>query len=305
MDSHLLPDADASPLCSVFTRGLGVRPAGTGLSLDRVLLVTVPTPWPKPALGHDWLKPAAQALTRSAIRSRLFAAEPWGDGIEIELFERSGLRWQSYRWSVESPGEIESVVATIAEAAPQSHGMAPIDVTVPTFLVCTQGSHDVCCGVDGERLSTSIEQERPAYRLRRVSHTGGHRFAPTFLALPSGRMWAYADLALVDRVASDSVTADDLRMYCRGWLGAPGGAAQVAEIAARVAAANPFVESPTIDVELRDERSLCTVAVDGRTAIVDVRPGRTLPSIACEKPGGLPAKTSVELDWTMLEDPWN
>lgn len=296
-----MPVADSSPLCSVFTKSLGVRPAGTGLALDRVILVSVPLPWPKPALKHEWLKPSVAALQSTMIPSRMFAAEPWAAEPSVELYERVGLETVSYRWPVSSPDDVADVITAIAEAGPGSHGMAPIDVTVPTFLVCTQGSHDTCCGVSGVELADRIEQERPAYRVRRVSHTGGHRFSPTFLALPSGRMWAYADLALVDRVASGAETVEDLKLLCRGWLGARTGAAQAAEIAARIDVGNPFVSAPSITVDVDGDVTRCAVTVDGRTLNVGVHAGRQVPTIACEAVGGLPAKIATELDWTVGE----
>ncbi len=40
----------------------------------------------------------------------------------------------------------------------------------------------------------------PEVRLWRTSHTGGHRFAPTALVLPSATLWAWADVDLLDRV---------------------------------------------------------------------------------------------------------
>lgn len=299
MVSHLLPDATAAPLCSVFTKSLGVRPAGTGLSLDRVVVVSLATPWPKPAVGDPHLKAATAALARSVMPSRLFAGEPWGSEYGVELYERNGLAFSAYRWMASTADEVTDVVSVIAEAAHGAHGMAPIDVTVPTFLVCTQGSHDVCCGDMGVALADQIEIERPAYRLRRVSHTGGHRFAPTFLALPSGRMWAYADLALVDRVATNSVTVDDLGMYCRGWLGAPTGFAQVAELAARIEAGNPFLSAPMLSVDQQGDLAHCQVTADGTTTHVGVRRGREIPTIACESPGGQPAKIAREFEWNV------
>lgn len=292
---------------------MGLRPAGTGLSLDRIILVSVPTPWPKPALAHPWLKAASRAVVASAVPTRLFAAEPWlpDDEIGIELYERDGVGFRGYRWVIEQADMLEDPGAVVAElvqriaSAPHgTHGMAPIDVTVPTFLVCTQGSHDECCGRFGEDLAGRIEVERPGYRLRRVSHTGGHRFAPTFLALPSGRMWAYADLALVDRVANASVTIDDLLMLCRGWLGASTGPGQVAELAARIEAGNPFLTEPMISVAPAsspegDDVTSCEVTVDGTTIHVGVHKGREVPTIACESPGGLPVKVTNEYAWTV------
>ena len=62
--------------------------------------------------------------------SRLFTGEPWGNEAGVELYERDGLGFRAYRWSVESDDEVTDVVTTIAGAAHGAHGMAPIDVTV-------------------------------------------------------------------------------------------------------------------------------------------------------------------------------
>ena len=46
-------------------------------------------------------------------------------------------------------------------------------------------------------------------RLWRTSHTGGHRFAPTFIVLPFATLWAWADPLLLRRVvAQEGPVAD-------------------------------------------------------------------------------------------------
>ncbi|CAG7572945.1 hypothetical protein FB554_1088 [Barrientosiimonas humi] len=65
------------------------------------------------------------------------------------------------------------------------------------LLVCTNGKRDVCCAVRGRPVVTAAAQARPG-RVWECSHTGGHRFAPTAITLPSGQMWGRltADLAV-------------------------------------------------------------------------------------------------------------
>lgn len=307
MVSDLLPVTTEAPLCSEFSRRLGVGPAGTGLSLDRVLVVATPLPWPKPALNHPRLKPAAQALAGSSVASRLFAAEPWNDGydgIAIELYERRGGELEVARWTVDDEFELNELIAWIAATPLGGLAPEPAPIGSPTMLVCTQGSHDACCGIFGEELAAQIVAEHPEIEVRRVSHTGGHRFAPTLLALPSGRMWAYVDLPLVARIASGTETAEDLDRRCRGWLGAPAGAGQVAEIAARVTCGTERGTDPAASPTIESDGDRWTVGIGDTTVVVEVRAGRSVPTIACESPGGLPAKTATEYEWSVVEPAW-
>jgi hypothetical protein len=53
-----------------------------------------------------------------------------------------------------------------------------------------------------QALGAPAPDGAPQFRLWRTSHTGGHRFAPTVVVLPSGTLWAYADTHLVRRVVA-------------------------------------------------------------------------------------------------------
>jgi hypothetical protein len=62
----------------------------------------------------------------------------------------------------------------------------------PQLLVCTNGRRDVCCAVRGRPLAAAAAQAAPD-RVWEVSHTGGHRFAPTAVLLPWGQTLARLD----------------------------------------------------------------------------------------------------------------
>ena len=55
------------------------------------------------------------------------------------------------------------------------------------------------------RLADAPSLANPDVRLWRTSHTGGHRFAPTAIALPSASLWAWADAALLAQVVDGKV----------------------------------------------------------------------------------------------------
>ncbi|WP_446663920.1 sucrase ferredoxin [Flexivirga sp. B27] len=70
----------------------------------------------------------------------------------------------------------------------------------PALLICTNGKRDVCCAVRGRPVALQLAATHPD-SVWECSHTGGHRFSPTGIALPSGRTYArltsqLAELAL-------------------------------------------------------------------------------------------------------------
>lgn len=304
MDHDLLPVGAEAPRCSEFARSNALLPPGSGLFLERTILVTVPLPWPKPALAHEWLQ-SASYLKSSPVISRLFAVEPIDAAMFVEVYERHGNSARLYRTSIEHPDQIEPTIAAIAKTPLGDLPSADQVAFGPTFLVCTQGSHDTCCGTTGVVLADEIEAGRD-YTVRRVSHTGGHRFAPTLLAFPEGRMWAFVDLEMVDRIATNSNTAADFINHGRGWWGAKTGPAQVAESVVRAElAADPFV-APTItagDAEAGEPGTTFNVQVGEHQWVVQVEVGRIVPSISCESPGGLPAKPGREFTWSIVSGP--
>jgi len=305
----LLPLEAEAPRCSDFARSIELLPPGTGLHLQRVILVSVPLPWPKPALGHHWLTGAMPFVNQSSISSRVFAMEPIGQDVNLEVYERTPTGAERHQWWIQAPEHIPRALSVIAatgigdlqhlkveHAVLRSSGTSPA-----TFLICTQGSHDLCCGDSGVRFADQIVRERPSCAVRRVSHTGGHRFSPTLLAFPEGRMWAFADLDLADRILTNTVSATDYRTRCRGWWGAKVGPAQVAETAVRceLAPSSDSCDSTTTVDLIADAAEVKEyyVTVGSRKWRVHVTIGRQVPSIACESPGGLPAKPGREYSW--------
>lgn len=55
------------------------------------------------------------------------------------------------------------------------------------LLVCTNGTRDTCCARLGRPVALGAAAARPG-RVWEVTHTSGHRFAPTTVSLPSGTL---------------------------------------------------------------------------------------------------------------------
>lgn len=56
-------------------------------------------------------------------------------------------------------------------------------------------------------------------RIWRVSHLGGHRFAPTAIELPTLRQWAFLTPEAAERILSRCGDCSELRRHYRGWAG--------------------------------------------------------------------------------------
>ncbi|MEM8922333.1 MAG: sucrase ferredoxin [Actinomycetota bacterium] len=315
---HLLPPADDTVRCAEHARSIGVDPGGTAIRADRVVLVAVPAPWPKPALGHPLLAELSGVLAEGPTPTRLLAAAgpgfgPTGDGVPVVVYDRLGGGATERRFVVADGDDLatwgrtlvggdvrapsEPAMASAALGPWARHDPSPCTAT-PAVLVCTQGSHDVCCGSEGERFARAAADD--GIDVYRVSHTGGHRFAPTALTIPDGRMWADLDLDLLRRIMGRLGPLDEVTDHCRGWWGAATGPAQMAERAVFAHLGWEFGDDDrgvsVIGAEGASDpdRTMVVVEWGDERWVVDVRVARTVPSIACRAPGGLPAKAGRE-----------
>lgn len=106
--------------------------------------------------------------------------------------------------------------------------------TRPHLLVCTNGRRDVCCAVKGRPVALGAAAEHPD-QVWEVTHTSGHRFAPTAVLLPAGTLHGRLDVASalgVLRAAQGGLTVLSGSRGRSTWP-AP---AQAAELAVREAA---------------------------------------------------------------------
>jgi hypothetical protein len=313
--NHLLPEPDQAVRCTEHRRTLSIDPGGTAIRADRVVLVKAPLPWPKPAADHPRLQVIAPILKGSVLPTRTLAYVPGGgsggmvpDGLgpldaPIITFDRvqgaAGAETViERRYLTETDAQLEQLAVALAandqDTINATAGHVETLVT-PVALVCTQGSHDVCCGSEGARFAAEAEAVGDLV-VYRVSHTGGHRFAPTAMTLPDGRMWADLDLPLLQQILSRTGEVSDVVDYCRGWWGAPTGPAQLAERAVFASVGWDLEDrSRTVEVgEELDGTASCVVQDGERSWTVSVTAGRTVPTIACRQPGGLPAKSATE-----------
>lgn len=285
----LLPAADDAPRCATFAGSIGLDPGGTAIAADAVIVIEVPLPWPKPVFAHADLDGLMSMMALSIGPTRVLAAVPHdANDRRVLVWRRTG---STATASIHRPAERVAFVQGLTDSDAALVDGEPTDPNA--VLICTQGSHDVCCGADGVVVAGALEAAD--HQVFRVSHTGGHRFAPTAMTLPAGRMWAYMTADELAAVANDPGAASQHAAKCRGWWGAATGPAQIAERSVWERTPTPTAATVEVD-EIGDGTWRCTVGTDDGPWVVQIAVGREVPTIACRAAGGLPAKPAREYE---------
>jgi hypothetical protein len=292
--------------CAPWTRDQGVDPIGTAGTYDTVLLVESPQPWPDdvgaiPALadaaGRDPRVRVLAVVPRESDDSGLMRVVRW------TRTEPSGYTGLELRVAANDlPGLLAALVDDPAGEHPGTVGEAP-----PELLVCAHGRRDPCCGKDGTLLSVEVANRYPGVRTWRCSHTGGHRFAATGITFPDGRVWAYLDTAVLDRIV-DRHDPVGLRGHYRGSL-ALGPWAQVVEreLLERFGWAWVDAHRLTSTTAVADDGRSATVRLTwegpagGGAAEAAVVVARDVPVLVCGEPPEHATKSSAELALAALD----
>jgi hypothetical protein len=267
----------AAPRCADWAREVGVDPVGTAGSATGWLLVDWPLPWPRDAADVPALAPVVEALHGTDLRLQLVVPDD-GDARDVVLHRcppgADGwfTSYERIARSVPAAVVVGAALDLVTTGDGDRNGDA-VDV-----LVCGHGARDRCCGSLGATLALEVEG------VRRTSHTGGHRFAPTGVVLPAGTSWGYLDHDALRRITAREGPLDDLLPRYRGCaaLGSP--AAQAAERAAFAEVGWGWLDHgrravPAADGAVRID----AIAPDGteRSWEVVVETGRRLPVPDC------------------------
>ncbi len=219
--------------CSEQARALDEPLAGTAVHAPRWLCLEHPRPWPggpsadvDPAVTELVARSAAAGWRLTFIRRLGRAAHPGGHQVLLaDTTVRSG---RLHGFNVSHTAELLDLdlAALAAENAPALPG-TPLEE--PAVLLCTHGGRDPCCAFAGRALARAIDADPTVWE---CSHLGGHRFAPTAVALPSGYLYGRLDADSITDVRSAAATGEVELAHCRGrstWHAA----GQVADITVR------------------------------------------------------------------------
>lgn len=199
-------------ICSALSAAAGEPLAGTAPTDTAWLFVESPGPWAAKATAHLSVPGTRVQLIRRHGRStpsdgvRLFAASV-GTSVSVRT----------------------ATVGSIADL--DAAAWEPYDA--PLLMVCTNGRRDRCCSELGRPVTAALAERWPEATWE-TTHLGGHRFAATLLALPSGIALGRLDAANAVEACAALLggTLPDPALV-RGRAGLPG-PAQAAEHAVRL-----------------------------------------------------------------------
>jgi hypothetical protein len=228
-----------TPRCAVFTRASGEDPIGTASPSSRFLFVEVPLPWPHKVWAAKRVPPGVvEALEQSKARGldlkpRAIAPDPEysrpGFTRVLHFRRLEGAFTTFFRDEFLVPRNqaaplLEALLSGPATDRQRFEQFRADSSSGRDLLVCTHGAEDACCGTFGFPLYRSLRQHYAAQsdghlRVWRVSHIGGHRFAPTMLDFPLGPCWAHLDAETLDMVVRRQGPVERLRCHYRGLSG--------------------------------------------------------------------------------------
>lgn len=287
------------PPCSDWARSQRLDPIGSAGHYDGFLLVEQPLPWPSDVSEIPHLVEVARIA--SAARLRLQAVVPiatlGGTRARRLICYRSarpgwaGPMARSERSA--EPAFLTEAARSLLDSGPPEDPGEVVDV-----LVCTHGRRDACCGARGmDLLGALVESQvfgqQPPVRLWRTSHTGGHRFAPTAIVLPSATLWAAADTALLAQVVSGEGSLDEVLNRYRGCASVGSPAQQAVEKAVLSEVGWPLLGSWRRAVDMGDGLVRLDTELAG-TWEAQASEGRRVPQPECRTEPGLATKQSVE-----------
>ncbi|MFV0534034.1 MAG: sucrase ferredoxin [Cumulibacter sp.] len=218
-----MSQVDAAQRCSTRSLMSEEPMAGSAGSTDvGYLLVEEPGAWPQKALGPSTLGGIGPALETAAAHV----------GLKTLVFRQPGRRERA-------PLQRRVFVATLAprrravvtftvrhladvlesDLAAAAH--EPLDIhpraealTEQLLFVCAHAKRDQCCAIYGVPIAGALAERYPQ-QVYECSHLGGHRFAATALALPSGAVYGRLTEASAERAFDAErharVIAEDLR----------------------------------------------------------------------------------------------
>lgn len=224
--------------CSEVTRELELDSGGTALRADFFLAIDAPLPWPKPVLNHELLTGVTELLDNYSSSVRLLASVPENnDQLTVTAYElkqsvqpgKSLL--ERTQWIFQPSNLLETLENALDGKRSENFRNKPQEQVeeVRELWICTQGSHDVCCGSEGTSLYLEAEANLQEVKVRRVSHLGGHRFAPTAVTFPDGRMWSHLNMENLYQIFNQTPVDEKLIKKNRGWCGLKKGPEQIAE----------------------------------------------------------------------------
>lgn len=223
--------------CAIANRQSGEDLIGTAGHYQTYVLIECPLPWAAKVFTSGCIPPELRQYVKAirAERSVQFLAINRGaaaseDALRVMVYEKTvpsdlarsddSSESSVYRGHEFKLDNLTQVVDCL-EAHWQGDRLGK-PITQRDILVCTHGMRDKCCAKFGqpffrEATHAAKQGDLPNTRVWRVSHIGGHRFAPTAISMPDGRYYGRLTLSALQAVLTRSGSIDQMRSVYRGW----------------------------------------------------------------------------------------
>ncbi len=226
--------------CAIANRQSGEDLIGTAGHYQTYVLIECPLPWAAKVFNSESIPPELRQYVKAiktkrsvqflAIHSGASASE---DSVTVMVYEKtvpSGAALstnesvnesqEGYRGYAFQLDDLTQVVDCL-EAHWQGDRIGT-PVTQKDILVCTHGMRDKCCARFGQpffknAIQKAKQGDLPNTRVWKVSHIGGHRFAPTAISFPDGRYYGRLTLSALQAIVTRSGPISQIRSVYRGW----------------------------------------------------------------------------------------
>jgi len=184
--------------CSERASRAGEPLAGTAEAVDCWVLLEYPEPWEAAALTDNklpretrrWLDHQLVSLKESGVVPRLqfIRQQQVRDRRVLSLFvvRNDPLDPRIHRFQFDAYSELQPLELSRLWRDPDAFEAQRYSEHL--FCVCTNGQRDQCCSVHGMRVYAALTRQvgEAAWQ---TTHLGGHRFAATLVAFPSGAVY--------------------------------------------------------------------------------------------------------------------
>ena len=146
---QLLPLATEAPTCSEHSQSIALDPCGTALNIDAVVLIELPLPWPKPVFMHSDLKGLDSLIHTSMGATRVLACQPSSDEqtTTVTVFCKEDENFDKWVFKLKSKESLMELINALTSSKPETIASGiQVKEKKEAILLCTQGSHDICCG---------------------------------------------------------------------------------------------------------------------------------------------------------------
>lgn len=230
--------------CSRVSQEKGEQPIGSARQVPAFVLIEWPRPWGSSALNTESLPDEIQESYTRARRENEFAGK-------CLLFDRdpeySTDQFRVFYYHLPSPphatyekeeyilpkSKLSDLCSVLLEDSEERSDFSEFlrpEANEREIFVCNHRERDPCCGKYGAEAYMNLRNEYASddRRIWKISHIGGHRFAPNIIDLPHGRYWGRLQTEELDSFVHRNEDFETIADRYRGWcaLSAP---EQVAE----------------------------------------------------------------------------